>query len=68
MKALGASYLKFSVSRQREKERVALSRQEFGFLVHQKRVVDGVVLFRANCVASISSASSSQVILDYLKI
>ncbi|XP_042014423.1 uncharacterized protein LOC121762571 [Salvia splendens] len=57
MKALGGSYFKLSVN----KQRVALSKHEFGFHVHQKRVVDGVILFRANCDASISSASSSQI-------
>ncbi|KAH6798372.1 hypothetical protein C2S51_034856 [Perilla frutescens var. frutescens] len=62
MKALGASHLKVFVSRQREKERVAfaLSRHEFGFPIHQKRVGDGLLLFRSNCVGSISPASSAQ--------
>ncbi|XP_057801271.1 uncharacterized protein LOC131016578 [Salvia miltiorrhiza] len=52
MKALGASHFNFFVSRQRE------SSHEFRFLLHQKRVAYGVVLFRANL--AISSASSSQ--------
>lgn len=62
MKALGASYLKVFVCRQREKERVAfaLSRHEFGFLVHQKRKGDGLLLCRTNCVSPISHASSAQ--------
>lgn len=61
MKALGASHLKFFVSKQREKERVGFgrSRHECGFLVRRKGVGGGLVLFRAN---SISSPPSSQVI------
>ncbi|XP_047975638.1 uncharacterized protein LOC125218082 [Salvia hispanica] len=58
MKALGASYFKLSLNKQRDKERVAITPHEFGFHVPQKRVVDGVVLFRPNCAVSISSQTN----------
>lgn len=61
--------MKLSVSRTRERERVGLDfglcRHDFGFLVHQKRVGDGLVSFRANYVASIFTAASAQVILNF---
>ncbi|KAI3447770.1 hypothetical protein Pfo_004435 [Paulownia fortunei] len=70
MKTLGGSYLKFFTCKQRGKERVvwcsreiALSRQEIGFLGHQKRAREGFSLaisFQHKYIHSISAASSAQ--------
>ncbi|PIN17185.1 Phosphoglucan, water dikinase [Handroanthus impetiginosus] len=70
MKALGGSYLKLFTCKQREKEsffrcsrEIALTRQESGFLGHQKRVIDGLSLtvsFQQKYIHSIPAASSPQ--------